>query len=66
MRLFLGLDVSLAKTAVCVVSEHGKIICEAEVVSEPEPLLDWLRSREGNIAALGLSLVPCRNGCIVG
>lgn len=58
MRLFVGLDVSLAKTAVCVVSEHGKIICEAEVVSEPEPLLDWLRSLEGNIAALGLEAGP--------
>jgi hypothetical protein len=29
MRLFVGLDVSLAKTAICVVSEHGKIVKEA-------------------------------------
>ena len=28
MRLFIGLDVSLAKTAICVVSEHGKIVRE--------------------------------------
>lgn len=58
MRLFIGLDVSLAKTAVCVVSEHGKIVCEAEVVSEQAPLLEWLRSLEGNIAALGLEAGP--------
>jgi transposase len=28
MKLFIGLDVSLAKTAICVVSEHGKIVQE--------------------------------------
>jgi len=26
MKLFIGLDVSLAKTAVCVINEHGKIL----------------------------------------
>ncbi|MFX0546967.1 IS110 family transposase [Roseovarius sp. S1116L3] len=54
MKLFIGLDVSLAKTAICVVSEHGKIVREAEVASEPEPLLACLQALDGNIAALGL------------
>ncbi len=36
MKLFVGLDVSLAKTAICVISEHGKILKEAEVTSDPE------------------------------
>lgn len=58
MRLFVGLDVSLAKTAICVVSEHGNIIKEAEVASEPEPLLAWLQALDGNIAALGLEAGP--------
>ena len=58
MRLFIGLDVSLAKTAICVVSEHGKIVREAEVASEPEPLLAWLQALDGNIAALGLEAGP--------
>ena len=26
MKLFIGLDVSLEKTAICVISEHGKIV----------------------------------------
>ncbi|MGA1181719.1 MAG: hypothetical protein ACO3U1_14090, partial [Marivivens sp.] len=30
MRLFVGLDVSLEKTAICVISEHGKILKEAQ------------------------------------
>lgn len=58
MKLFIGLDVSLAKTAICVVSEHGKIVQEAEVTSEPEPLLAWLQSLDGTITALGLEAGP--------
>ncbi len=34
MKHFIGLDVSLAKTSVCVISEFGKIIKETEVESE--------------------------------
>ena len=33
MKLFVGLDVSLEKTAICVISEHGKIVKEAQVAS---------------------------------
>lgn len=58
MKLFIGLDVSLAKIAICVVSDHGKIVREAEVASEPEPLLAWLQALDGNIAALGLEAGP--------
>ena len=58
MKLFIGLDVSLAKTAICVVSEHGEIVREAEVASEAEPLLAWLQALDGNIAALGLEAGP--------
>ena len=28
MKLFVGLDVSLAKTALCALTEHGKIVME--------------------------------------
>src|SRR5690606_15736026 len=35
MKLFIGLDVSLAKTAVCVINEYGKIAKEAQVPSDP-------------------------------
>ena len=36
MKLFIGLDVSLAKSAICVISERGKIVNEAQFASEPE------------------------------
>ena len=56
--MFIGLDVSLAKTAVCVVSEHGQIVKEAETESEPEALARWLDELEGSIAAIGLEAGP--------
>lgn len=58
MRLFIGLDVSLAKTAICVISEHGQIVREAEARSEPEMLVSWLRELDGAIAAIGLEVGP--------
>lgn len=58
MRLFVGLDVSLAKTAICMVSEHGKIVKEAQVASEPEALASWIGEQNGSIAAIGLEAGP--------
>jgi len=58
MRLFVGLDVSLAKTAICVISEHGKIVKEAQMASEPEELVRWTREQDGTIAAIGLEAGP--------
>jgi transposase len=58
MRLFVGLDVSLEKTAICVISEHGKITREAQAASEPEALTRWIRELDGTIAAIGLEAGP--------
>ena len=58
MKLFVGLDVSLEKTAVCVISEHGKIVKEAQVASEPEALLRWISDQDGAISAVGLEAGP--------
>ncbi|NBZ90180.1 IS110 family transposase, partial [Rhodobacteraceae bacterium CYK-10] len=58
MRLFVGLDVSLEKTAICVISEHGKIVREAQAASEPEGLMRWMGDLDGTIAAIGLEAGP--------
>ena len=54
MRLFVGLDVSLAKATICVISEQGKIVKEAQVASEREELIRWVVDQDGEIAAIGL------------
>lgn len=52
MKLFVGLDVSLLKTATCVISEHGKIVKAAETESDPEAMARLLDDLEGSIAAI--------------
>lgn len=58
MKLYIGLDVSLEKTAICVISGHGEIIKEAEAASDPEVLARWLGGLDGGIAAVGLEAGP--------
>ncbi len=49
MNYYAGIDVSLEASSVCVIDGSGKIVREAKVASEPEPLIGWFGS-------LGLSL----------
>lgn len=66
MKLFVGLDVSLEMTAICVISEHGKILKEAQVASEPESLCAGSTIRTARSQLSGWRPVPCRSGCIAG
>ena len=38
MGVFVGIDVSLESSAVCAVDEHGKLLKETKVASEPGAL----------------------------
>ena len=58
MDLFIGLDVSLASTAICVLNAHGKAVKEAAVASEPEALVVFLRGLSGSVIAVGLEAGP--------
>lgn len=58
MELFIGLDVSLASTAVCVLNSHGQEVKEATVTSEPEALVEFMRGLSGKVAAVGLEAGP--------
>ncbi len=44
MTHFVGLDVSVKETAVCVVDEAGTVICEHKVLSEPDDIVTLLTS----------------------
>ena len=58
MGVFVGLDVSLASTAICVLGEKGKIVTEAQVASTPESLVAFMRKLPHGIAAIGLEAGP--------
>jgi transposase len=58
MRVFIGLDVSLAKTAVCVVDRDGVVLWQGKVPSEPEPLVKRLAEWSGVIELAGIEACP--------
>lgn len=58
MEVYIGLDVSLASTAVCVLSEKGKVLQETKVDSEPEALVQFLQDLRHTINCVGLEAGP--------
>jgi transposase len=58
MHVFIGLDVSLAKTAICVVDREGAVQWQGKVPSEPAPLIKRLAEWLGNIELGGFEACP--------
>jgi transposase len=58
MGVFIGLDVSLAKTAVCVVDRDGAVLWQGKVPSEPGPLIARLAEWSGTIDLTGIEACP--------
>lgn len=58
MKLFVGLDVSLRKTAICVVEADGTIVFEGTTLSEPAALTGKLATWRTNIALVGIEACP--------
>ena len=54
MAHFVGLDVSVKETSVCVVDNAGKVILEQKVLTEPADIIALLTS-------LGVTLRPDRD-----
>jgi len=44
MAYFVGLDVSVKETSVCVVDDSGKVISEQKVLTEPDNIITLLTS----------------------
>jgi hypothetical protein len=52
MQHYVGLDVSLKQTAVCVVDQAGKIIREGMVASEPEAIADFIAANAPQVVRI--------------
>lgn len=58
MKLYVGLDLGLQKTAVCVVDEKGETVFKRTIVSEAEALLNCLSKHQEDIELVGLEACP--------
>jgi len=54
MDHYVGIDVSLEASSICVVDSNGKIIREGKVASEPGALIEWLRNLKLQLTRIGL------------
>jgi transposase len=58
MEHYVGIDVSLKDSSVCVVDATGRIVREAKVASEPEALIAWFRGLGIEVMRVGLEAGP--------
>jgi hypothetical protein len=54
MEHYVGLDVSLKLTAICIVDRTGKIEREGVVSSDPEAIAIFIKSHAPHVARVGL------------
>ena len=58
MSYYVGIDVSLEQSSVCVVDEQGGIVCEAKVLSEPDALTHFFSELDLPLTRIGLEAGP--------
>ena len=58
MELYIGLDVSLKETSICVVDGDGTIVCEGTVISEPSAIAGFIKAKAGSAKRIGLETGP--------
>ena len=54
MEHYIGLDVSLKQTAICIVDRAGKIQREGVVRSDPEAIAAFIKSNTSHVTRIGL------------
>ena len=58
MRLFVGLDIGLTKTALCCVDNNGETVLEVVVASEPAAIIAKLSPLRDAVELIGLEACP--------
>jgi transposase len=55
---YIGLDVSLKQTSICVVNQLGSVVREGVVDSEPEAIAAFVRSKAPGVVRIGIETGP--------
>ena len=58
MEYYVGLDVSLKETSICVVDGDGKMVCEGTVISEPSAIAEFIEREAKAALRIGLETGP--------
>ena len=58
MEYYVGLDVSLKQTSICVVNQTGSIVQEGVVDSDPEAIASFVRSKAPGAVRIGIETGP--------
>ena len=58
MEYYVGLDVSLKQTSICVVNQTGSIVQEGVVDFDPEAIASFVRSRAPGTVRIGIETGP--------
>jgi transposase len=58
MQYYVGLDVSLKQTSICVVNQAGSVVREGVVDSDPEAIAAFVRSNAPGVVRIGLETGP--------
>ncbi|MDZ5448978.1 IS110 family transposase [Labrys sp. ZIDIC5] len=58
MKFYVGLDISIETTSVCVVDDAGNFVREGIVESSPKPIAKFLAKEKRRCAAVGLEAGP--------
>jgi transposase len=58
MSSYVGLDVSLKETSVCIVNEEGVVVKEGSVASDPDKISDYINAHANSVHRVGLESGP--------
>ena len=58
MEYYIGLDVSLKQTSICVVDQTGSVVRESVVDSDPEAIAEFVRAKAPGVVRIGIETGP--------
>ena len=58
MEIYVGLDVSLKETSICMVNDDGELQCEGTVISEPATIAAFIKTKAAGAKRIGLETGP--------